>query len=131
MAPRGPAPDRLTPLELDVMNALWDHGAGTVQEVQERLQRERALAYTTVQTVLNLLCAKGRAARTRRERAFVYRARVTREREASRTLGDVIEKLFGGSAESLVMNLVESRHLDAAKLAALRRKIEKTPEDTQ
>src|SRR5262249_50084897 len=68
--------ERLTPLELEIMNILWETGAANVHTVQERLDRE--LAYTTVQTMLNILHRKGRVKRTLKDRAYVYKPAVTR-----------------------------------------------------
>ena len=74
--PRRTAEGRLTPLELEIMNVLWDLGPSTVQAVQERLGSGHA--YTTVQTMLNVLVRKGKAKRTLVERAF--RAELARQR---------------------------------------------------
>jgi BlaI family transcriptional regulator, penicillinase repressor len=110
--------EQLTPLELDIMKALWDEGPATVQTVQQKLER-RQLAYTTVQTMLNVLHRKGKVKRTLKNRAYHYRAAVTRRQVAGQAIGDIIHRLFGGSAESLVMSMVEHRHLTPEKLARL------------
>ena len=117
---------QLTPLELEIMNVLWDGGAGTVQEVQQRLARP--LAYTTVQTMLNILVRKKRARRTLVERSYRYRAAVSREKTAGRALRDLVERMFGGSAEALVMSLVESSQLTPETLGRLKEMIEKEEE---
>ena len=108
-----PKNENLTPLELEIMNVLWETGAANVQTVQAELQRE--LAYTTVQTMLNILHRKGKAKRTLKERAYFYRPAVSRTQVARQTVGDLVERLFGGSAESLVMSLVETKHSDAGE----------------
>eukprot|EP00456_Euglypha_rotunda_P039524 TRINITY_DN30462_c0_g1_i1.p1 TRINITY_DN30462_c0_g1~~TRINITY_DN30462_c0_g1_i1.p1 ORF type:complete len:131 (+),score=23.07 TRINITY_DN30462_c0_g1_i1:321-713(+) len=114
-----PPSESLTPLELEIMKILWQKGPSTVQTVQEALEPERQLAYTSVQTMLNVLERKGKAKRTKLDRAHLYSAKVTRESTVGRTLDDVIERLFGGSAESLVMSLLETRKLSKEKLAEL------------
>ena len=111
--------ENLTPLELEIMNVLWETGTTNVQTVQEHLKRE--LAYTTVQTMLNILHRKGRVKRALRDRAYFYTPTVSRSQVVSHTLSDIVERLFGGSAESLVMSLVETKHLSPAKLARLKR----------
>ena len=103
--------ERLTPLELEIMQVLWDTGPANVQTVQQRLERE--LAYTTVQTMLNILHRKGKVKRTLKDRAYFYRPAVSRSHVVRHALSDLVEHLFGGSVESLVMSLVETRHLDA------------------
>lgn len=109
----------LTPLELEIMNVLWDCGPSNVQAVQAKLSQSPKLAYTTVQTMLNVLYRKGRVRRTLRGRAYEYEPLLTRERAVRRALREVIDRLFGGSAEGLVMSLVESRQLDPGKLKKL------------
>jgi len=121
----------LTPLELEIMNVLWESGAGTVQRVQELLPGEPRLAYTTVQTMLNILHRKGKVKRALKGRAFEYAPVVTRQKAIRQTLRDVINRLFGGSAESLVMSLVESRDLKPEKLAQLKRLIEQSPREAK
>ena len=117
---------QLTPLELEIMKVLWDAGPSTVQAVQERLPGEPGLAYTTVQTMLNILHRKGKATRTLKGRAYEYRATVSRHKAAGQTIRDVIDRLFGGSAESLVMSLVDSRQLTPEKLAELTRLVQQS-----
>ena len=99
----------LTPLELEIMNVLWASGEANVQTVQQALERQ--LAYTSVQTVLNILERKGRVKRTKRERAFIYEPIVSHSQVAENALRDMVNRLFGGSAESLVMSLLETRKL--------------------
>src|SRR5229473_200358 len=109
--------DRLTPLELEIMNILWETGAANVHAVQEQLERE--LAYTTVQTMLNILHRKGKVKRTLKDRAYFYRPVVSRSQVVGQHMSDIVERLFGGSAESLVMSLVETKHLTRKKLERL------------
>ncbi len=115
--PRRKRTEQLTPLELEIMNVLWDIGAATVQSVQQRVTG--GLAYTTVQTMLNVLVRKGRAKRTLTGRAYRYRATITREKAMGQTLKDVVQRIFGGSAEALVMNLVETKQLTPETLRRL------------
>jgi predicted transcriptional regulator len=123
--PRKKNPDpSLTPLELEIMNVLWETGPAGVQLVQSNL-KSRELAYTTVQTMLNVLHRKAKVKRTLRGRAFEYTPVVSREKAAGAAIRDIIDRLFGGSAESLVMSLVESRNLGPEKLARLTKMIER------
>jgi BlaI family transcriptional regulator, penicillinase repressor len=111
----------LTPLEMEVMQALWDLGPAPLQAVHEHVARRSPHAYTTVQTVLQVLHRKGKVARERRHRAYLYRALETRQAAARRAVSRLLEGLFGGSAESLVLNLVETRQIDADALERARR----------
>src|SRR5580704_9617859 len=107
----------LTPLELAVMNVLWDRGPSTVAEVQPELAGE--LAYTTVMTMLNVLLRKKKVKRVQDGRAFRYRAIVTRQRATGSAVEDLVERMFGGSAEALLMALVETKNIDSKDLERL------------
>ncbi len=109
------SPSGLTRLELRLMQIIWKHGKSTVGAVQEKL--DPPLAYTTVQTVLNILERKGKLRRARNGRAFVYSATVTEARASGQSLRDLIDRMFGGSSEDLVMSLLRNRHIDATQLA--------------
>lgn len=119
----------LTPLELEIMKVLWTAGPAGVQAVRDALAPRRKLAYTTVQTMLNVLWKKGRVRRALKDRAYVYHPVLTRRRALRHALGDMVERLFGGSAESLVVSLVESRHLTPEALARLTRALERAEKD--
>lgn len=112
----------LTKLELQVMQVVWRRGASTVSEVQEGLKQE--LAYTTVQTMLNILERKGKLKRELQGRAYVYSATVTEAKASSHAVRDLVERMFGGSSEELVMSLIQSKQIDAKKLAALTKRLE-------
>ncbi len=121
--------EQLTPLELDLMKILWETGPASVQEVLERLPRERDLAYTTVQTMLNVLYRKGRVERKLKERAYYYRPVLSRQKALGQMVGDLVDRVFSGSAESLVMNLLETRRLTPEKLARLNEMLDRAGED--
>ena len=107
----------LTALELRIMQVIWKRGGSTVSEVQAEL--EPALAYTTVQTMLNILERKGKLRRELRGRAYVYSAKVSESRALGQGVRDLIDRMFGGSSEDLVMALLKNRQIDAKKLAEL------------
>ena len=114
----------LTPLERRIMHVLWDDGAGNVQKVLQGLKGEPQLAYTTVQTTLNVLHRKGRVKRKLIGRAFEYRATVSQEAADSHAIKDILHKVFQGSVDDLLLSLVRSKHLSAQKLADLQAKLE-------
>jgi predicted transcriptional regulator len=112
----------MTPLELRIMQVLWRLGPSQVQAVQQELDGE--LAYTTVQTMLNVLERKGRVTRRLRGRAYEYRAAVSEEKTLGTAVADLVDRMFGGSPEELVMSLVKSRQLDAGRLAKLAERVD-------
>jgi len=109
----------LTPLELEIMKVLWESGPASVQTVQERLSPGRALAYNTVQTMLNVLHRKGKVQREIQGRAYLYEPVVSRAQASGQAVSDLVSRMFDGSAEGLVMSLVETRQLTPEKLAEL------------
>lgn len=114
--------ETLTPLELQLMQVLWRIGSGTVQGVLDGMEEKPA--YTTVQTMLNILETKGKVKRILKDRAYVYRPAVTRTQAVSATMRDLIDRMFGGSAEALVLGLLETKHITPEKLAELQKKLD-------
>ena len=116
----------LTKLELQIMQVIWRRGTSNVAEVQEGLEQQ--LAYTTVQTMLNILHRKGKLERRLQGRAYEYSAAVSEAKALSHALRDVVDRMFGGSSEELVMSLIKSKQIDAKKIAELSRRLEEAEE---
>jgi predicted transcriptional regulator len=114
--------EKLTGLELQIMQVIWRLGPSNVSAVQEGL--EQRLAYTTVQTMLNILQKKSKLRRKLRGRAFEYSATVTEAKASSHAVSDLVDRMFGGSSEELVMSLIKSKQIDAKKVAELSRRVE-------
>jgi len=104
------------------MQVIWKLGSANVTAVQAAL--EHPLAYTTVQTMLNILHRKGKLRRKLEGRSYVYRAAVSESKATGHAVRDLIDRVFGGSTEALVMSLIKNRQIDADKLAELTRKLE-------
>lgn len=124
---------RLTDLELEIMQAVWDAHprALTVRDVVSRMEeRGRSLAYTTVQTMLTILRRKGvLSSRPGPGRAHEFQARVTRS-EATRTMTrDFVERMFAGSSQTLMAHLLEHAPVSRSELEELKRRIETQLED--
>jgi BlaI family penicillinase repressor len=120
--------DRLTPLELEIMEVLWVQGPATSHTVQKAL--DRRLAYTTVQTMLNVLCRKGKVRRVLRGRVYSYRPALSRRLELARTIRELIDRWFGGSATDLVMTLIEERQIAAETLPKLQAQVARLEGDS-
>jgi BlaI family transcriptional regulator, penicillinase repressor len=112
----------LTKLELQIMQVIWKLGTSSVKDVQEGLDQK--LAYTTVQTMLNILERKGKLKRKLRGRAYVYSATVTEARASRHAVRDLVDRMFGGSTDELVMSLIKSRQIDPKRIAELSRQLE-------
>ena len=115
----------LGPLEIHVMEVLWNSGEGSVRDVVEKLDRK--LAYTTVMTTLDRLFKKGLLERQKSERAFIYAPRVSNQEWERQRAGDLVAGLLAGSPPSrelLLSSLVDAvgKH-DAHLLDRLEEKI--------
>ncbi|WP_263382719.1 BlaI/MecI/CopY family transcriptional regulator [Granulicella arctica] len=114
--------ETLTKLELQIMQVIWRMGTSSVSAVQEGLEQQ--LAYTTVQTMLNILARKGKLTRSLRGRAFEYSATVTEAKALSHAVRDLVDRMFGGSNEELVMSLIKSKQIDAKLIAKLSKRMD-------
>jgi BlaI family penicillinase repressor len=119
----------LTPLELEIMQVLWETGPCTVAEVQPKLKAQ--LAYTTVQTMLNVLLRKSKVKRVQEGRAFRYRPTVSRERANGSALHDMVKRMFGGSSEALLMAMVDARQIGAEELERVAQRLAAAEKEEQ
>jgi predicted transcriptional regulator len=116
--------ETLTKLELQIMQVIWRLGTSNVSAVQAGLEQQ--LAYTTVQTMLNILHRKGKLKRKLKGRAFEYSASVTEANASGHAVRDLIDRMFGGSSEELVMSLINTRQIDPKKIVELTRRLEES-----
>lgn len=113
-----------TELELEILKILWRDGPASVRVVREALVPARDLAYTSVMTIMNIMTGKGYLERTKRDGRYVYRTRISERATARRMLGDVVDRVFDGSAVSAMVNLLETADIDADEMERLRELIE-------
>ena len=112
---------KLTDLELEIMNVIWEKGEATVKEVQRELSKRRPLAYTTILTVLSRLAQKGVLEFRKVGKAHVFKAKMSKNVVARSRLSDLIDKLFGGSVSSMVAHLLETSDLRKQELLDIKR----------
>jgi predicted transcriptional regulator len=116
---RPPARD-LTERELEVMHVFWQHGEATANEVRERLAADGLdRAYPTIANLVRLLQEKGFLEQTTAERPFRYRPCRSYEEVSGSLLGDVLQRVFHGSREQLLVRLVERQKLTTQERAIL------------
>ncbi|MGE5126323.1 MAG: BlaI/MecI/CopY family transcriptional regulator [Betaproteobacteria bacterium] len=121
---RKPSPT-LTPQELEIMKAVWARGQATVRDVYEDLLAGRKVAYTTVMTMMNVLERKGHLRKRAQGRSFLYRPTRPQSQVVGTMVRDFVRRVFGGSAQPLLVHLVEEHDLSREELDALVRRIEK------
>jgi predicted transcriptional regulator len=115
-----PAAKDLTERELEVMHAFWRLGEATAAEVRDRLAAAGLdRSYVTVANLVRILHEKGFVEPTNAERPFRYRPARSYEEVSGRMLGHVLERVFRGSREQLLVRLLERRKLSAAERAVL------------
>jgi predicted transcriptional regulator len=116
-----PAAAELTQRELEVMHVFWRSGEQTVAEARDALAASgRDLAYTTVATLVRILSEKGFLEQTSGERPFRYRPLRSYEEVSSRLLGELVERVFRGSREQLLVRLLGKQRLTQRERALLR-----------
>lgn len=116
------ASEQLTDLQLAVMKALWNIGEGTVSDVVAAMaSQERALAPTTVATLLQRLAKQGWVSHRKNGRQFLYRAAVDQKEAAQSGLQRVLRAFFGGKVSLLTAQLLESERLTKNELAELKK----------
>ena len=112
--------------ELQIMKVIWDRGPVTVRDVYETLLTRRHIAYTTVMTMMNILEQKGYLKKSAgADRAFVYEPARSRKAVMRAIVNEFIDRVFGGSANPLMVHLIEDQHLTEKDLADLRKAIRK------
>ncbi len=120
MARETPVP-RPTDAELQILRVLWRAGPSTVREVQASLAQARATGYTTVLKLLQIMTEKGLVEREDAGRAHIYRPRQTEEQAQGRLVTDLLDRVFGGSAQQLVLRALAARPASSSELAEIRR----------
>jgi predicted transcriptional regulator len=112
--------------ELQVLKALWEGGPATVRDVMNWLhERGRRVAYTTVLTFLTRLEQKGFVASDKRELAYVYRARLSREKVTRSRLRSIVEQLYDGAAAPLVLQLMRTERFSPQEIEELQRLVDR------
>jgi BlaI family transcriptional regulator, penicillinase repressor len=115
-----PAAKELTQRELEVMHVFWSCGESTVADIRDQLSAAgRELAYTTVATLVRILAEKGFLKQTNDERPFLFRPARSFEDVSRSILGDLVDRVFRGSREQLLVRLLEQRRLTAQERAVL------------
>jgi predicted transcriptional regulator len=110
-----------TEVELELLRALWSKGSATVREVHEEIAQERALGYTSVLKMLQIMTEKGLVQREESGKAHLYRATVSQEETQSQMLRDLSDRLFSGSATQLAMHALSMQPTSAQELEEVRK----------
>ena len=112
-----------TELELEILKILWRNGPSLVRHVRKELAQFRELAHTSVMTMLTIMVEKGYLKRAKKGNRHIYRPIVTEEEITSGMIGDIVNRVFDGSAMAAVVNLLETGDIEEQELAELRKLI--------
>jgi BlaI family penicillinase repressor len=113
-------PQKPTAAELEILQVLWDRGPSTVRDVHEALQEEKALGYTTVLKLMQIMTAKGLVRRNEDQRAHVYEAQQPAEKTKRQLAADVLERVFDGSARELMLHALATQRSTRQEIEELR-----------
>lgn len=120
-----PRSTSLTAQELEIMKIVWERESATVRDVYEALLEKRKVAYTTVMTMMQILERKKYLKRTKADRAWLYKPAQPKGRVIADMVREFVNRVFNGSAEPLLVHLVEEHNLsrkDLDEIARMRRK---------
>jgi BlaI family penicillinase repressor len=109
----------LTGQELEIMKIVWDRESATVRDVYEALLERRKVAYTTVMTMMKILEQKKYLKKTQADRAYVYRPAQPKRKVIGAMVREFVNRVFNGSAEPLLVHLVEEHDLSTEEIAEI------------
>src|SRR5262245_25436910 len=110
-----------TAVELEILRILWELGPSPVRHIHARLAEAKGTNYSTTVKMLSVMLTKGLVKRDEDATPHIYRAAMTRERAAKKLLNELIEKLYDGSAMSLVLQALAARRASPAEIDEIRK----------
>lgn len=111
----------LTEQELEIMKIVWARGTATVRDVYETILEQRKVAYTTVMTMMKILEQKGHLKKTAVDKAYVYEPTRPKQQVITGMVRDFVDRVFNGSAQPLLLHLVEERSLSEREIQEVER----------
>ena len=120
-----PKSDTLTGQELEIMKVIWPLGQATIREVHDALRERRTIAYTTVQTMMNILEAKGHLKRAAGEKANVYAPVRPQQIVVRSMVREFVNRVFDGSARPLLVHLLKEKGLTDREKRELQKLLDK------
>lgn len=111
---------RPTEAELQILKVLWKRGSSTVREVYDVLNQSKPMIYTTVLKLMQIMTEKGLVKRDLSQRAHLYEANVAQSDTQQQLVGDLLEKVFDGSASQLVMQALNNKKASQKEISEIR-----------
>lgn len=116
---------RPTEAELTILRVLWEGGPATVREIHKVLAAERPTGYTTVLKLLQIMTEKGLVERDETRRPQVYRPAYSQQQTQRQMVGDLLQRVFGGSVKALVLQALESKRSSPEELEAMEKLLDR------
>src|SRR5262245_31524761 len=120
-----PKSDTLTGQELEIMKVIWPRGEATIRDVYDELRARRSIAYTTVQTMMNILETKGHLKKQAGEKAYVYSPVRPQQTVVRSMVREFVDRVFDGSARPLLVHLLKDKGLSDRERKELQKLLEK------
>jgi BlaI family penicillinase repressor len=120
-----PKSETLTGQELEIMKVIWPRGQATIREVYDELRAHRTIAYTTVQTMMNILETKGHLRKESGERAHVYSPVRPQQAVVKTMVREFVDRVFDGSARPLLVHLIKEKGLTERERRELQKLLDK------
>ncbi len=114
-----------TDKELAILGILWNNGPSTVRQVNEEMNKQQRTGYTTTLKLMQIMTEKELVLRDDSKFQHIYKPAVSEEKTQKQVVGDLLEKVFSGSAEKLVMRALSAKKVSAKELAKIKKMIEK------
>lgn len=113
-----------TDRELAILGVLWERGPSTVREVHEALHQDAQTGYTTTLKLMQIMVEKGLLAREDDGRRHIYRPALSEEKTQKQLVQDLLDRVFAGSAEKLVMRALSARKVSPKELRRIRKMLD-------
>lgn len=117
-----------TEKELAILKVLWTSGPSTVRQVNEQISKEQKTGYTTTLKLMQIMTDKGLLIRDDESFKHVYKPAVSEEKTQKQIVGDMLDRIFAGSAEKLVMRALSAKQVSAEELKKIRQLLDKMEE---
>jgi predicted transcriptional regulator len=121
-------PPKPTDAELEILTTLWSIGSGTVRDVHSVINRRRSAEYSTILKFMQIMTEKGLVVVDQSQRAHVYTAAKPREYTQRQLAGDLLQRVFSGSAKGLFVGALSARKASKKELAELRKLLDEYQE---
>ncbi len=116
---------RPTEAELTILRVLWESGPRTVREIHKVLSAAKPTGYTTVLKLLQIMTGKGLVERDESRRPQIYRASYSQQHTQRQLVGDLLQRVFGGSVKALVLQALATQKSSPEELEAMEKLLDR------